>query len=70
MVIFLFTFLTILVLIQTWRIILDGDLIDTQQRTISRMEVSEKNLRDREKQLLERIKYCENYYLNNKICKK
>ncbi len=59
MITFCIIFLTIVVLIQTWRSILDNDLIDTQQRTISRMEVWIQNQMDREKELLERIKYLE-----------
>ena len=45
----------------------NDDKIDTLDRTIERMKVWQKNQEDREKQLLERIKFLES---NNKICKK
>ena len=41
--------------------------IQELQRIIERMKVWQKNQEDREKQLLERIKFLES---NNKICKK
>lgn len=43
------------------------DRIHELKLTIARMDISESNLRDREKQLIERNKFLE---YNNKICKK
>lgn len=52
-------FLLIIIAFQIFIIVWNNDLIDTHERTISRMEVWIQNLMDREKELLERIKYLE-----------
>jgi len=47
-------------------LVYNDDKIDTLDRTIERMKVWQKNQEDREKQLLERIKFLES---NNNIWK-
>ena len=54
-------FLLLIVAFQIYIIIWNNDTIDSQERTIWRMQVSWHNQNDREKNLLERIKYLEHH---------